>query len=55
MRDVDESNIIKGTRSRKPLKKRQEAYYADFDRPKELPAYYSTFTLGVKDGKPRIY
>jgi hypothetical protein len=53
--DVDETNIIEGTRSRKPSKKRQEAYYADLNRPQELPAYYSAFALGVKEGKPKIH
>ena len=52
---MDETNIIEGTRSRKPSKKRQEAYYADLNRPQELPAYYSAFALGVKEGKPRIH
>jgi hypothetical protein len=54
-RDVDESNIVEGTRARKPSKKRQEAYYADLGHPEELPANHSAFASGVKEGKPRIH
>lgn len=51
--DLNESNIVEGTGTRKPSR-RHQAYLTDLARPDELPAYHSAFTLGTKAGHPRI-
>jgi hypothetical protein len=52
--DLNESNIIEGTRTRKPSK-RHQAYLTDLARPDKLTAYHSAFALGTKAGHPRIH
>ena len=52
--DVGEPNLVEGTRTRKPSK-RKEAYLTDLARPSELTAYHTAFALGTKASHPRIH
>jgi hypothetical protein len=52
--DLTESNIVEGTRTRKPSK-RHQAYLTDLARPDELTAYHTAFALSTKAGHPQIH
>jgi hypothetical protein len=43
-------NIVKGTRTRKRLDRRA-AYFAELERPNELPAYRAAFSAGLIHGR----
>ena len=45
--DIDERNIIQGSRRRKPTSRRREAFLAELDKPEELPGFYSAFATGT--------